>query len=1117
MRRPLLLALPLILPFMANDAQAAATVTTAYQFSETTPLATGNWVRISTGESGVYEITYSELRAMGFSDPSKVAVYGLGATQRDINFLDIKGERMFEDNLQPVKILHSNDKILFYAVGPEKISFSMTGSGTGRRGIHTRESRNIYTDSSCYFLTDSHPVETVPETCVSDRTQAISVTTGYGVVYHEEDLKQGKEGCGQLFWGEQVSVGTPVKFSIEVPYAISDSPSALNCDIVVMEGQAGNFNIKVNTSERTYSLARSEAQVFSWTNVLTTNKLTVNSQHVGKGTLTFSATGTYNPDVPLAIDYWALTYPQSLEYAVSDPDFTQQYIAFAERSTMWKHPAPAGSMAWDISDRTSPVMLEVADGYFYKDNAGVSARTEAVVFDPAKTQKKINPGYVAVPNQDLHALQNDPVDMIIFATPSMLPYGRRIADLHENLDGQHVLVLDPQTVYNEFTSGNPDPMALRMFAKMLYHKNPQRLKNILLLGPVYADFRNKTGIEGRPEGMIAYQMVPAKLSTTPAPVMDYYGIMTDRISSIISLTSAPVSLGVGLLPIYSPEEGELAVAKIKDYLENPDFSNLVNESLSISCAGDGHIHDNQAIRWGTLLQSYENSYFDSEFAHRTIWLEATGTDKGHEQIFSSLNEGKLLSVYYGHAGEGGFAGFSVEDAMNISNKEPGFLFLAACDLCKPDVGTHGVGDMGVIRNRQGFAGVICATRTVLSNYNDTLARNFASSLFMKDAGAGTLRTTSPTVGEAFARAKDITSSNESKLAYVLIGDPALTVPVPLGRIELTAPEGTYRSGDLVEVKGRITDSNGSTITDYNGSATVKLMEPVRSIAAQTSTNNDGEIIIERDRIDYNDMRLLTVKADVKDGEFSVKLPLPAKCDNFLPSEGETASLPVFAGAYDPSTRLGTSGRTSLALATFGSTEPSVAEKDEEAPVLSLDYDPALCVVKVSASDNAAMLPGIGAGSGINLTIDGISYNVDGGQSDGVNVTNYSGSVSAARLGTGKHTAVAYATDLSGNRSDVKTYSFVIADKSALALSADRKIAIDSIAFSISGSDDDTAELNLIIADNKGNVVADEDFSGNSYECDTTDIPAGMYRAAVRHKSAAGTQIRSNWVEFTKID
>ena len=207
----------------------------------------------------------------------------------------------------------------------------------------------------------------------------------------------------------------------------------------------------------------------------------------------------------------------------------------------------------------------------------------------------------------------------------------------------------------------------------------------------------------------------------------------------------------------------------------------------------------------------------------------------------------------------------------------------------------------------------------------------------------------------------------------------------------------------------------------------------------------------------------------------------------------------------------------MALATFGSTEPSVAEKDEEAPVLSLDYDPALCVVKVSASDNAAMLPGIGAGSGINLTIDGISYNVDGGQSDGVNVTNYSGSVSAARLGTGKHTAVAYATDLSGNRSDVKTYSFVIADKSALALSADRKIAIDSIAFSISGSDDDTAELNLIIADNKGNVVADEDFSGNSYECDTTDIPAGMYRAAVRHKSAAGTQIRSNWVEFTKID
>lgn len=1116
MRRPLLLALPLILPFMTNDAQAAATVTTAYQFAETTPLATGNWIRISTGESGVYEITYDELKAMGFSDPSKVAVYGLSGAVREMNFLDINGNRIVDDVIRPVGIMHSNKKIFFYAEGPEKLEFSMTGSGTTRRGLHSRVSKSVYSDGACYFLTDSHQAESVPEYKVKDKSTAATVPYGYGVVYHEEDLRQGFYGCGRIFWGEEIKVGKPVSFDIKVPYAVADASCSTNCDMAVWANQTGNLTIQLNSSERTYTLARTEAQIFNWNNVLYTSKLIVDANHEGKATLSFRATGDYSENLPLAIDYWAVTYPLSLEYAVSDNSFTQQYIAFPENYSVWKHNVPEDAVVWDISSHSTPISLEVSDGYFYKDNTDASRFTKTIVFKPSRTQKKIKPGYERVPNQDLHALQGEDIDMIIFAVPSMMEYAHRIADLHNEYDRQRVFVVDPQTVYNEFTSGNPDPMAFRMFAKMLYQNPTHKLKNVLLLGPVYADFRNIFGPENRPEGIIAPQEIPDSLSVCPSPNFDFYGIMTDRISSTNTFEGAPVSVGVGLLPINSSEEGELAVAKIKEYLSKKDFSGLVNESLSLSCAGDGNIHDNQAIRMGMLLQSYQNNYFNSEFGHRTIWLEATGPKKGNEQIYNALNLGKLFSVYYGHAGESGFIGFTVENALSVKNKELGFLFLAACDLCKPDLGIRGIGDIGVIRNDRGFAGVICATRSVISNHNDALARNFASSLFMEGSGSGTLRTSSPTIGEAYARAKNLTNYY-SESAYVLIGDPALAVPVALGEIEVTTNEGNFKGGDLVEVNGRITNPDGSTRTEYNGYATVKVMEPKRTIPATTSINKKGEVTILREEISYNDMRLLTVKTDVKNGEFSVKLPLPAKCDDFRPAEGENESLQIFAGAYDPSTRLGTSGRGEIALASFGDSPSETTVKDEEAPLITLDYDKNMMVVKVTASDNAAMLPGIGAGAGITLTIDGTAYNVDGGQSDGVMVSNYSGSVSAARLGTGKHIAAAYATDLSGNRSELKTYSFVITDKSLMALSADTKITTGNIALSIAGNEEDTDNLNLIIADHKGNVVVDEDFSGNSYECDTTDIPTGMYRAAVRHKSAAGTQIRSNWVEFTKID
>lgn len=440
MRISLLTALSLVLMGLAHSEKASSAVSTAYQFADTTPLATGNWVRISTTESGIYEITYDELRAMGFSDPSRVAVYGLGGAQRNLNLLDTDGTRLEEDVIKPVRIMHENKKILFYAAGPEKLNFSLTGSGAYRRGMHKRVSRSIYSDKACYFLTDSHPVENIPTVKVTDKEKFSTVPAGYAFVYHEKDLKQGKYGCGQLFWGENIQVGTPLSFEIRVPYAVSDSPCALNCNIAVMKDQKGNLTIQMNDAARLFGLSRSESQIFNWTNILSTNKLKVDSEHIGTGLLTFTAEGEYSQNEPLAIDYWTFTYPISLEYAVGDPTFTQQYIAFAESATAWKHHMPEGTVAWDISDRSAPVMLESDGQYFYK-GADEDKITEAVVFNPSRQQKKIEPGFSFVKNQDLHAFKGEPIDMIIFSVPDMAPYAQRIAELHKTLDGQRVEVI----------------------------------------------------------------------------------------------------------------------------------------------------------------------------------------------------------------------------------------------------------------------------------------------------------------------------------------------------------------------------------------------------------------------------------------------------------------------------------------------------------------------------------------------------------------------------------------------------------------------------------------------------------------------------------------------------
>ena len=86
-------------------------------------LASGKWVKISIPESGMYEITYDELREMGFNNPSQVRVYGHGGYK----ISEILNGRNIDD-LKPVRILRTNDKVCFYGNGP--IKFSMTGNNS---------------------------------------------------------------------------------------------------------------------------------------------------------------------------------------------------------------------------------------------------------------------------------------------------------------------------------------------------------------------------------------------------------------------------------------------------------------------------------------------------------------------------------------------------------------------------------------------------------------------------------------------------------------------------------------------------------------------------------------------------------------------------------------------------------------------------------------------------------------------------------------------------------------------------------------------------------------------------------------------------------------------------
>ena len=100
---------------------ASAFNTSAYATSS--KLASGKWVKITIPEDGMYEITYDELRQMGFNNPGQVKVYGTGG-HRISEVLDGSAP----DDLKRVPILRASNKICFYGNGP--ISFTISNYST---------------------------------------------------------------------------------------------------------------------------------------------------------------------------------------------------------------------------------------------------------------------------------------------------------------------------------------------------------------------------------------------------------------------------------------------------------------------------------------------------------------------------------------------------------------------------------------------------------------------------------------------------------------------------------------------------------------------------------------------------------------------------------------------------------------------------------------------------------------------------------------------------------------------------------------------------------------------------------------------------------------------------
>ena len=174
----------------------------------------------------------------------------------------------------------------------------------------------------------------------------------------------------------------------------------------------------------------------------------------------------------------------------------------------------------------------------------------------------------------------------------------------------------------------------------------------------------------------------------------------------------------------------------------------------------------------------------------------------------------------------------------------------------------------------GGIGTFSAARVVLAGQNETINKNFSKELFTKTNGEY------PRLGDAVRKAKNAIGTEDNKMSYLLLGDPALKLNYPhpykvitesINNNALQAQAAdTLRALSVNKIKGYVAEQDGSKATGFNGMVEVTVLDKIQKITTQNNHNEQFGIFTFKDRPNI----LYSGKAEVKNGEFEFVFMMP---------------------------------------------------------------------------------------------------------------------------------------------------------------------------------------------------------------------------------------------------
>lgn len=798
-------------------------------------LSSGTIFRLSTVNKGIHRIAYTDLLTYGINpsaiNPANIHLYGNGS-----RMIPESNSSFYYDDLCEIALtiiggddgsFDQNDYILFYA---EPMVYWKYSSGS----LH--HERNLYAEKNFFYLkVDDSPGLRI-NTLSNEGTANFqtSVFQDYGL--HETEqfnlIKSGK-----VWYGEKFDLTNTYTFNFTFPNIITDSNYCVTASTAARSTFPSTFTLTSGGGSSSIAIAATSGYQndYALTGESVLYRKPVSSS-IGVG-ISYNNGG--NSSAIGWLDYIEVLAWRRLSFTGSQMNFRDPSgVKTGNVSEFQIENANSSVTIWDVTVPEHPSLINGSlNGSVLSFIQKTDSLREFIAFNSTSFYSPSFDGAVA--NQDLHAL--GPKDFIIVSYPDFVTQAEIIGQLHEQRDGYSYVVVTPQQVYNEFSSGKQDIGAIRNFVKMFYDRAAnadQKPKFLLLVGDASYDYLSR--IANNTNYVPVFQSTNSLSPVASYASDDFYGLLDNTEGANCN---GNLDIGIGRMPVASVQEAENYCQKVLRYYSSNEntggtmcvgsgcpvqpLADWRNTIVFVADDGDGNLHFNQTERLAMRVDTV-NPFVNIDKVYLDAYTQvSTSNGERAPEMNRAINEriakGALLINYVGHGGESGWGHerflqngdiFSWENKCNL----PVFL-TATCEFSRfDDPGLRSSGENVFHQPNGGAVALLTTTRLAYSSYNEALNNSFFEKVFVKTNGEY------PTLGQLTAYSKTSNGSALNLRNFSLLGDPALRLSVPNNRIitdsingvAVTSFDDTLHAYDLVSVSGHIENPAGTFMNDFNG-------------------------------------------------------------------------------------------------------------------------------------------------------------------------------------------------------------------------------------------------------------------------------------------------------------